>query len=351
MVSWGVTAVRLPLNQDCWLGTDGSPRFGTAAGYQAAVRSWVDILNAAGLVVVFDLHWSAPVGVDSDGQRAMADPQSIEFWRQVAGAYSKVPSVMFDAFNEPYSRQSAVLSWSCWADGGCAMPSSADTQPIGTSTFTAVGMRQIVQTIRAADAAQPILLGGLDYSNDLRGWVAATQSFGDDQLVASWHNYPGQRCDDVTCWNAEVAPVAAHVPVIATEFGETDGGTSFLTTFMDWADQHGIGYAPWAWWWTDSSDGAEANAYALVQNGTFTPKAPEGTTYHDHLAGLAVGRVDRVSGADRYAGSVEVSQRSYPDGASTVYVVTGLTAPDALSAAAAAATTGGRCCSPRGTRS
>jgi endoglucanase len=284
MVSWGVNAVRLPLNEDCWLGTDGSPRYGSPAGYQQAVRQWVDILNANGIVVILDLHWSGGTGLDSSGQRPFLDDQSPLFWQQVSYAYSKVPSVMFDAFNEPYSTGSYKLTWSCWLNGGCAMPTVLDGQTPGSSTYTTTGMKDVVAAIRGAGATQPVLLGGLDYSNDLRGWLANRPS--DSQLVASWHNYPGQRCQTVDCWNSEIAPVAAQVPVIATEFGETDGGTSFLTTFMNWADAKGVGYSPWAWWWTDASDGAEANAYALIQNGSFTPNAPEGTTYHDHLVGL-----------------------------------------------------------------
>jgi endoglucanase len=285
MVSWGINAVRLPLNEDCWLGTDGSPRYGNPAGYQRAIRQWVDILNANGIVVILDLHWSGGTGLDSSGQRPFLDDQSPLFWRQVSSAYSTVPSVMFDAFNEPYSTGSYKLSWSCWANGGCAMPTVLDGQAPGPATYTTTGMKDIVAAIRAAGAAQPVLLGGLDYSNDLGGWLANRPN--DSQLVASWHNYPGQRCQTVACWNSDIAPVAAQVPVIATELGETDGGTSFLTTFMDWADAKGVGYAPWAWWWTDASDGAEANAYALIQNGGFQPRAPQGTTYHDHLARLS----------------------------------------------------------------
>lgn len=289
MVSWGINAVRLPLNEDCWLGTNGSPRYGTAAGYQQAIRQWVDILNANGLVVILDLHWSGGSGLDSSGQRPFLDDQSPLFWEQVSYAYSKVPSVMFDAFNEPYSTGSSTLTWSCWLNGGCAMPTVLDGQTPGTSTYTTTGMKDVVAAIRGAGATQPVLLAGLDYANDLRGWLANRPS--DSQLVASWHNYPGQRCQTVDCWNAEVAPVAAQVPVIATEFGEdasdeASGGTAFLTTFMNWADSKGVGYSPWAWWWTDSSDGADANAYALIQNGSFTPQAPEGTTYAQHLANL-----------------------------------------------------------------
>jgi hypothetical protein len=285
MVSWGINAVRIPLNQDCWLGVDGAPAYGTVASYKAALAAWVGILNTAGIVVILDLHWTAPAGSVADGQRAMPDAQSVTFWSQVAAAYANKPSVMFETFNEPYSRGSYQLTWSCWKNGGCTVPSSNDASSIGTKTYTAHGMAEVVAAIRAAGATQPILLDGLNYANDLTGWLANRPT--DTQLIASWHNYPGQGCSDASCWNAQVLPVAATVPVIATEFGMTDSDPSFVTGFMNWADAHGIGYAPWAWWVTDSSDGPAANLYSLISNLTnFAPRAPEGTVYHDHLASL-----------------------------------------------------------------
>lgn len=286
MASWGVNAVRLPLNEQCWLGTDGNPRFGSVSGYRAAVRAWVDILNAHGIVVILDLHWTAPPGSQADGQRPMTGTRSVLFWQSVAAAYSKVPAVMFDAFNEPYSRWGGFqLSWSCWKNGGCQAPIENDvTSPAG-QTFTVVGMQTLVTVIRKAGAAQPILLAGIDYANDLRGWL--TNKPADTQLIASWHNYPGQRCHDAACWNAEIAPVAAAVPVIATEFGQTDGGSSHFAAFLPWADAHGIGYAPWAWWVVDASESVSASRYALIEDDvTFTPKAPAGTAYFAHLQTL-----------------------------------------------------------------
>ena len=291
IASWKANTVRLPLNQDCWLGLQGSPAAGTAAGYRAAVRSWVDKLNAAGLVVILDLHSSAPAGYPAHGQRAMADAQSLTFWQSVAAAYAASPSVMFDVFNEPYSRWAGStkvfdMTWSCWKDGGCLAPVEDDyTATLSGATYSTVGMTQLVAAVRAGGAAQPIMLGGIDYSNDLRGFLANRPN--DTQLVASWHNYPGQRCSNVTCWNSEVAPVAAVVPVVTGEFGQTDGGSGFLTSFMAWADTRGIGYMPWAWWDVSDAESITNSRYALYSGSSFTPKAPSGTVYHDHLAALA----------------------------------------------------------------
>jgi hypothetical protein len=296
MQSWHINTVRIPLNSNCWLGLDSND-YGTAAGYQAAVAAWVNILNAHGIVVILDLHWSAPSGQHALGQWPMADSNSIPFWTSVATAYASNPSVMFDAFNEPYSiwndatnSYSFQLTWDCWENGGCQAPLvTPDQVPVtgsGAGTYTVVGMSALVAAIRAGHAAQPIMLGGLDYSNNLSGWLAHKPN--DSQLVASWHNYQGQSpCGDTTsCWNSEVASVAAQVPVVAGEFGETDGSATFMNTFMTWADANGIGYLPWAWWDADGVSG-DAALYALYAGPTFTPNAPAGTAYKAHLAALS----------------------------------------------------------------
>jgi hypothetical protein len=300
MVAWGINAIRVPLNQNCWLGSDSSD-YGTAAGYQAAVAAWVNILNAHGIVVILDLHWSAPRGQHATGQWPMADSNSLVFWKSVATAYASDPSVIFDAFNEPYlvvndknGVYSPDLTWQCWENGGCTAPLvDSSQQPVtgaGAGTYAVVGMSQLVAAIRAGGATQPIMLGGLNYSNDLSGWLAhePTDSDSTPQLIASWHNYPGQdSCGyTVACWNAATGAVAASVPIITGEFGETDGHSTDMTAYMTWADAHGIGYLPWAWWDASGLSGDSA-LYALYSGSNFTPQAPAGTAYKAHLASLA----------------------------------------------------------------
>jgi len=125
IASWHANVVRVPLNQDCWLGDDGHPAGGlTATGYRDAVADWVGKLHAAGLVVILDLHWSGPNGVAADGQRMMGDDRSPAFWSSVAARFKDDRSVLFDAFNEPFSQSfddgtTVPLDWGCWRDGGC----------------------------------------------------------------------------------------------------------------------------------------------------------------------------------------------------------------------------------------
>jgi hypothetical protein len=293
MASWHINTVRVPLNQDCWLGDDGQPSGGlTAAGYRDAVAAWVATLHDAGIVAVLDLHWSGPDGVPAEGQRMMADDRSPAFWSSVAARFKDDHAVIFDAFNEPYSRffdggKTFELTWACWRDGGCLAPQVNDATDDNGKTFPIVGMQALVSAIRAAGAKQPIMLGGLDYANDLRQWLASRPA--DDQLVASFHNYESQRCHTVACWDAEIAPVAAQVPVVTGEFAESDCTDKHVTSYMDWADGRGVGYLMWQWVVLQPNEYANppCASFVIISDVSGTPAAPNGTALKAHLAQLA----------------------------------------------------------------
>lgn len=258
IAGWGANTVRLPLNQDCWLGTRGAPvsdetQARTPQGYRHAVADFVDALNRAGLVVVLDLHSRKRIGAPEFGNLAMPDSESVAFWRTVALEFADNPSVMFDAFNEPYSRYNDrrarwvfELSWDCWRDGGCRPPVADDQTPTsGQPSYVATGMQAVVDTIRDAGAEQPVLLSGLDYANDLSHWLEFAPE--DDQLVAAFHNYDFQRCHAERCWDDEIAPVADSVPVVTTELGATDPTDGHVEAFLDWANAHNLGALFWVW--------------------------------------------------------------------------------------------------------
>ncbi|CAB4700871.1 MAG: cellulase family glycosylhydrolase [Actinobacteria bacterium] len=256
IAGWGADTVRLPLNQDCWSGTRGAPVSDqyaerTPEGYREEVGSFVDALNARGIVVVLDLHSRKRADAAEFGNLALPDADSLEFWASLAAAYADRPSVMFDAFNEPYSRYDAAdnlvfdLTWDCWRDGGCAPPAVDDRTTPGRTTYDAVGMSDVVATIRAAGATQPVLLGGLDYANDLSQWL--THRPDDDQLVASFHSYDFKACGDRRCWDRVLAPLAEQVPVLTGELGATDPLDGYVADYLAWADAHAIGSLFWVW--------------------------------------------------------------------------------------------------------
>ena len=313
IASWHADAVRVPLNEDCWLGLNGEPSGSEAgagsAGYRQAIETWVGDLNAAGLYAIVDLHWSAPGTNDADGQRPMPDDHSVAFWTSVADAFAGNHAVVFDAFNEPYSpagngNSTLAVSWSCWLDGGCPLPVANQDDPINDAdTYTAVGMQAVVNAIRATGSTQPILLGGLSYANNLSGWLAHEPSDPDHQLAASFHNYYGEACDTTSCWQSTIAPVAAHVPVVTGEFdqGYDCAGSptspaalaTFDTTFMNWADADGVSYLAWGWWVLGTTStscsalGDPGDNYDLISNYNGTAASPDGTNLDAHLAALA----------------------------------------------------------------
>ncbi len=327
IASWHADAVRVPLNEDCWLGLNGQPSYGTQAGYQQAIESWVADLNAAGLYVILDLHWSAPGTLDADGQRPMPDDHSVAFWTSVASTFKDNPAVVFDAFNEPYSPaangdSALAVSWSCWRNGGCSVPVASDGSTVDDSdTYVAVGMQALVSAIRATGASQPIVVGGLSYANDLSGWIANEPSDPDHQLAASFHNYYGESCDSAACWNSTIASVAADVPVVTGEFDQgydcaepptsPSSLTTFDQTFMNWADQNGVSYLAWGWWvlgnttTSCSALGGGGDNYALISDYSGTAVSPDGLNLFLHLAALSSPPTLQVTTASVPTGAVK----------------------------------------------
>src|ERR1039457_3172512 len=60
IASWHVNAVRVPLNEDCWLGINGVKARVSGAAYHTAIENYVNVLQSFGIIVILDLHWAAP---------------------------------------------------------------------------------------------------------------------------------------------------------------------------------------------------------------------------------------------------------------------------------------------------
>jgi hypothetical protein len=269
MAGWGVNAVRVPLNEDCWLGINGvAPTLGGAA-YRRAIEAYVTLLGRAGMVAVVDLHWSAPGAALAVGQQDMADAShSVTFWHSVASALRGDRDVVFDLYNEPHD-----ISWRCWLDG-CTLPASA-----GQPAWRTAGMQQLVDAVRTAGAAQPIMLGGLGWASDLTGWLAHKPVDPRHQLIASVHIYNFSGCHTATCWNRTIARVAASVPVVTGELGQNTCTGAFPAQYMAWADVHHVSYLAWTWdtWGCPSG---------LITSYAGTPSG-WGAAYKDHLRSLS----------------------------------------------------------------
>ncbi len=310
IASWHANAVRVPLNEDCWLGINGVPAEYSGAAYRSAVAGWVASLNAAGLVAILDLHWSAPGSIPATRQWPMADADhSVLFWTQVATAFRSDPSVMFDLYNEPYlgGLHPTAADWSCWLHG-CTSPASdcdAD-RPSCTRThsFAVAGMQELLDAVRRTGARQPVMVGGLNWAGDPCGvhdaggdagscaWLAYEPQDPDHQLVASFHTYNWTACATATCWNSSVAPVAAKVPVVTGELGERDCSDRYVDEYMAWADAHGISYLAWSWELGRVPQSCRSANLTLLSDWPSTPNPanPVASAFRDHLTGLTVSR-------------------------------------------------------------
>src|SRR2546428_5657905 len=163
MASWNIDAVRVPLNEDCWLGLNGAPAAYSGANYRNAIAGYVSQLHAAGMYAIVDLHWNAQGSLPADGKtgqgRQMADPDHAPaYWSSVASFFKNDHGVVFDLFNEPHD-----IGWDCWLNG-C-------TTSDGTGTWQAAGMQTLLNAVRATGATNVVTLSANGWGGDIPQWL------------------------------------------------------------------------------------------------------------------------------------------------------------------------------------
>lgn len=283
IASWGVNTVRVPLNEECWLGLDNiNPAYGGAA-YIAAVKGFVTRLEARGITPLVELHWthgqytgnsSGCSDIHATCQKPMPDAQyTPAFWSSVATTFKADPAVAFDLFNEPYpdrATSTTEQAWACWRDGGSC-------PGIG---YEVAGMQDLVDAVRGTGATNLVLVPGIAYSNELSQWLQHAPTDPAGNLAAAWHGYNFNTCASAGCWDSTLAPVAAHVPLVAGEIGENTCAHGYIDRVMQWLDAHGASYLGWTWNTWDCSSGP-----SLITNYDGTPTA-FGIGLRDHLRSL-----------------------------------------------------------------
>jgi endoglucanase len=289
MKNWGVNAVRVPLNEACWNAESYVNPAYAGASYQAAIEAYVKLLNDNGMVAILDLHWTdgqytgnsaGCSSTEATCQKPMPDTaQSVPFWTSVATAFKGNDAVIFDLFNEPYPERAdnynETEGWQCWRSGGSAC--------VGIS-YSVAGMQTLVTAVRGTGANNVIMLGGLEYSNDLTQWLSYEPADPDHNLAASWHSYNFNTCSTQSCWTSQVAPVIAQVPVIAGEIGENDCADTYINPLMTWLDSASTSYLAWAW----NADFNCSTGPGLIADYNGDPTA-YGAGYKSHLQALAGG--------------------------------------------------------------
>jgi hypothetical protein len=288
MSTWHINIVRIPLNEDCWLGINGvNPAYG-GTNYQNAIVNYVNLLHSYGMYAELSLMWGAPGSAQATYQPAAPDEDhSPAMWSGLAATFKNDPNVILAPWGE------TTVDWQCFMQG-CnneATFSSANgpfdgdgSCGSGCDYYTTAGMNQAVSVMRSAGYNGPIVIPCIQYANicadpasggayDGSTWLLSHPSDPDNQLIAEVHVYGLNACDTATCFSTSVAPIlAAGYPVIFGETGETyndsDTGTSYIQTFVTWADAHGVGYEAWTWD-TWGSIGSLISDYGGTPNGAY----------------------------------------------------------------------------------
>jgi aryl-phospho-beta-D-glucosidase BglC (GH1 family) len=294
MKSWGINAVRIPLNEDCWLGINGVDSSVGGANYQGPIKDAVDLITQTNsMAVILDLHMSAPGTTAAKAQGTMPDADhSVQFWQQVAAAYSSNGQVIFDLFNEPVMTTGTMdQQFQCLKNGSTA-PSSGDCPMVD---FAVAGMQQLVNTVRGQGANNLIMIGGIGYASKLNLWTQymPTDTLSPPNIAASWHVYDdqggcttdpattfGTLCDtnQSTGLGAQ-AVMDAGYPIVVGETGyyscNNSTGATWFPLFLSWCDTHDVSYVTWSW-----SNGSTPQ---LLMGNSFMPNA-NGQIYQTYLS-------------------------------------------------------------------
>jgi endoglucanase len=272
IASWHSNIVHIGLNEDCILGINGVAAQYSGANYMTAVVAFVNRLHAHNLYAEVSLMWAAP-----GSQQALDHPPILDAdhapaaLKAIANAFKGDPNTIIGLQSEPHG-----ISWACWKNGGASCS-------VG---YTALGMQGALDAVRSTGATNVVTASGINWANDISQWLTYRPTDSAGQFMAETHVYGNNACASTSCMNTQMAPVAAAVPLVFGETGETydasSCGSTNIQRLMGWADAHGVGYQAWVWndWGNCSAlitdyDGTPANAYATwVRDHYLTFPAP-----------------------------------------------------------------------------
>jgi hypothetical protein len=290
-ISWNANLIRLPINQDFWLGLDPGVN---SASYIADVDALVGQASKAGIHVmlvakVTDGGTGNPL-LES-GDYSLPDENTALFWKSVAAHYANNPAVMFDLFNEPGHYNA---SYSQWMNGTAAFSENVDGNQI---TYASPGMEGLIEAIRGIPGScQNIIAAeGLNYSQDfseIGAAITAGNGLTDsaNELIYSAHIYPGTVPDasQTASLNSIIpASITSRYPIYIGEWGaDIDPGAEGTPSpsAHDWNQNmlNWLATTPYSW----SAWAMNAEPW-LTYQGTTTPTTYFGVLVKNYLTTLS----------------------------------------------------------------
>lgn len=210
---WKANCIRLPVRENFWSGHGPYQKDG-GMQYRQIVDDAINLCAGHGAYLVLDLHdFRAPT------------EKHVAFWKEVAARYKNNPAVLYELFNEPHD-----ISWDVWRDGGKVTDKKKNTDAAAENkesltSFEAVGMQKLVDTVRSTGAKNIIIAGGLDWGYDLSGILEghALKDPGGNGIVYSSHVYPWK-----SDWQNQFLAAADKYPLFLGEVGADTQKMSFI---------------------------------------------------------------------------------------------------------------------------
>ena len=277
MRSWGMNVVRIPLSSEFWANSNND-----CPNYHLTVTSAIAAAEAAGIYVMLDLQWNAPLNLPSDvsgggGQYPMPDTgKDLTFWQDLATIYRADPGVIFDLFGEPHD-----ISWNTWYNGETLQTEIYRGATIlsGQGTYQAIGMNELAAKIRTIAPENLIVISGLSWGYDFSGFDQAHR-IQVPNVVYDTHpfDYAGKQPAD---WTQAFGQLSQQVPVIAAEFGGYNCQTNYISTAIDYFKAHKMSWLAWGW------DIAPCSSPSLIKDWNGTPIVPYGSYIQQQMQATA----------------------------------------------------------------
>jgi hypothetical protein len=182
----GANIIRLPVHPDLWMRD-----VNYLENYIVPAVAWANELNT---YVIIDWHYIGNIVTGDSGGTLVASMTPLElsenFWTVITDRFTDNPGVIFELCNEP-----------------------ADITPEQWSGAA----EKLINIIRNQGAKQLIIVGGVQYAQDL-SWIAETP-ISDGNIAYASHIYPAHGKEN---WDHYFGTVSESKPVIITEWGYMD---------------------------------------------------------------------------------------------------------------------------------
>jgi endoglucanase len=279
MRSWGMNVVRISLSSEFW-----ANRNNDCPNYHLTVTSAVENAEEAGLYVILDLQWNAPLDRPDDptsggGQYPLPDAgKDLTFWQDLATIYRRDPGVIFDLFGEPHD-----VSWNAWYNGGQIQTIlyRGNHVEAGQGTYQAIGLRDLAARVRAIAPQNLMIISGLSWGYDLAG-VDQGHQIQVPNILYSTH--PFDHANEVpSYWPGAFGKLSQHAAVIAAEFGSYSCQTAYVATAISYFKAHHMSWVAWGW------DIAPCSTPSLITDWSGTPNVPYGSYMRQQMQAAAQG--------------------------------------------------------------